>query len=727
MEIILKKIFAVLVLLLSAVSVSAAERDLYSEFNFENCLFPEYKIYSGEWKIGNPTKINKTYIDFESETDEIKPVKGNWYIENGEYVQSEEGISSTSRALLKERCTDFSLAFECIPMSEENTLMIYFECGSDNGGSSIEINSYQSKLIKNGNETVSSGSILKDNKYNVRLVSEKGSLTLYLNSIPIFSETGVNIENGRVGVGTWNSKMRYDNIEFYEIPKLGASDMLIGTGKEGLVSFGEVPEGNYAVGVRIAAGDIRRGGIGLAIRTDQDGNGIYAMLEKSSVYMVKKTANGRKILAESEFKPRSEEFYDISIASEGKNITLSVDGEKLLSAEDEAVNGTDFGIYFKDSAVYIESVTVERIKTEFPPIISEGGASYYIDSADGNDMNDGRTEKTPWRSIDRIDSLELKGGDRILLKNGGVYEGSLVLKNIKADAEILISGYGEGEPPELTSCKTAAEIENCDNIKIEGISVKLRHRGKSDNLKLGTGSGILISNSKNVFISDCTMSAERDSDSEGITAADEGSYKSLRLDNVSFEGFLKNGIVLNGELKEAESETDEDEKHWAYIYMKMLKDRGIISEYRPDDIVTLAEFSVMLISALSLEESEYRGIFSDVTSDMWYAGKLQTVSDYRLLPTEMTPGAAANASAGITREGAAAMTALALGKTSKIAAEYSDMANVSPWAAEYISVASEYGIVRGRESNMFCPKETLTRAEAAVILSRLVEFLEEGK
>lgn len=722
----MKKILAVLVLLLSAASVSAAELDLYSEFNFENCIIPEYKTHSGDWKIGNPIKPDKTYIDFEEGNGEIKPVKGIWNIESGEYVQSEEGMSSTSRALLKNECTDFSFAFDCTPMSDENTLMIYFGCGSDMGGSSIEINSYQSKLINKGKETVGTGSIFKDNTYRVRLVSEKGNLTLYLNSKPVFSESGIDAEKGKVGIGTWNSRMKYDNIEFYEIPKTGAADMLCGSGKEGLVSFAEVPEDNYVISACVAASDIRRGKIGIAARLDEDGNGIYAVVDKSSAYILKKSAEGRKVLAETEIKPRSEEFYYISLASAGKNITFGIDGEKLLSASDD-MSGGDFGIGFKDSAVYIKSVTVERIKAELPPLASEGKTSYYIDSVNGSDLNDGKSENTPWRSVDRVGSFEFKSGDKILFKSGGVYEGSLILNNIKADGEILISAYGEGNPPVLTSCKSVIEIENCNNIKIEGIEVKLRHRGTGGNAETGTGCGISVKNSENIYISACALSAESGSDSEGITAADEKSYSSLRLESVSFDGFSVNGIALGGELKEPVSEAEDMEKHWAYTYMKKLKDRGIISEYRPEDTVTLAEFSVMLISALGLEESEYRGVFADVTADMWYAKKLQTVSDYRLLPTEMTPGKKANAAEGITREGAAAMAALAMEKEAAAAAEYSDMAEASPWAAEYIAVVSENGIMSGKGDSLFCPKDTLTRAEAAVILSRLIDFREESK
>ena len=54
-------------------------------------------------------------------------------------------------------------------------------------------------------------------------------------------------------------------------------------------------------------------------------------------------------------------------------------------------------------------------------------------------------------------------------------------------------------------------------------------------------------------------------------------------------------------------------------------------------------------------------------------------------------------------------------------AEYLDSDEASSWALKSIAACLNAGVVNGRTSTMLCPKENITRAEAATIVQRLLQ------
>jgi len=72
----------------------------------------------------------------------------------------------------------------------------------------------------------------------------------------------------------------------------------------------------------------------------------------------------------------------------------------------------------------------------------------YFDATNGNDLNDGNSPQTAWKSIDKINSLTLNPGDSILLKAGEEWTGQLVLIGSgNEDNPIRLDKYGEGDKP----------------------------------------------------------------------------------------------------------------------------------------------------------------------------------------------------------------------------------------------------------------------------------------
>lgn len=75
---------------------------------------------------------------------------------------------------------------------------------------------------------------------------------------------------------------------------------------------------------------------------------------------------------------------------------------------------------------------------------------YYVDAASGNDSNSGKSPSKAWASLQKVNQIIFKPGDKILFKSGTVYYGQLELKGsgIK-EKPILMDRYGSGRKPAI--------------------------------------------------------------------------------------------------------------------------------------------------------------------------------------------------------------------------------------------------------------------------------------
>ena len=64
------------------------------------------------------------------------------------------------------------------------------------------------------------------------------------------------------------------------------------------------------------------------------------------------------------------------------------------------------------------------------------GTTYYVDSKSGSDSNDGTSESKAFKTLDKVNDLDLEPGDTVLLKKGSVFENQ-ALKFTKKTAVLL--------------------------------------------------------------------------------------------------------------------------------------------------------------------------------------------------------------------------------------------------------------------------------------------------
>lgn len=75
------------------------------------------------------------------------------------------------------------------------------------------------------------------------------------------------------------------------------------------------------------------------------------------------------------------------------------------------------------------------------------GEKYYV-SPNGNDLFDGKSKDSAWRTLDKVNSFEFNRGDCVLFEKNGMWRGGIV-----AQSGVTYSNYGEGELPLINGSK----------------------------------------------------------------------------------------------------------------------------------------------------------------------------------------------------------------------------------------------------------------------------------
>ena len=106
------------------------------------------------------------------------------------------------------------------------------------------------------------------------------------------------------------------------------------------------------------------------------------------------------------------------------------------------------------------------------------GTVYYVDADNGNDNNNGTSENTAFKSLDKVNGLTLSAGDAVLLKKGCVWTDTMLYPKGSGteDKPITISTYGEGEKPIIISgydsnagYDAAVLLKNQSYVVIDGL------------------------------------------------------------------------------------------------------------------------------------------------------------------------------------------------------------------------------------------------------------------
>lgn len=173
---------------------------------------------------------------------------------------------------------------------------------------------------------------------------------------------------------------------------------------------------------------------------------------------------------------------------------------------------------------------------------------------------------------------------------------------------------------------------------------------------------------------------------------------------------------------------------WAEEAIDELVKRGVLSgmdgkTFAPSSAVTKEQFAKMLVLALDIELIENADTgFSDVAGDRWSANYINTAKNY--LADDSFGSGSFNPEENYTREKCAYAVSMALGIGSDeknlldkniISSNFTDGGDITANLTTPVAIAAERGIVKGSDK-LLRPKGDVTRAEAAVILYRAINY-----
>ena len=175
---------------------------------------------------------------------------------------------------------------------------------------------------------------------------------------------------------------------------------------------------------------------------------------------------------------------------------------------------------------------------------------------------------------------------------------------------------------------------------------------------------------------------------------------------------------------------DLDSVLWAKASINEMRVRGVVNGksdtiFAPNDSITREEFAAIVVRAFGLGTGDTDGItFSDVNKGAWYAAYIAKAAERGIVNgmDNNNFGVGQN----VTREQIAAMLQRAVSATNKNIIPkksrigFADFMYISDYAYDAVSTLAKAEIINGTGNDNFSPKKSATRAEAVVMLHRLL-------
>ena len=168
--------------------------------------------------------------------------------------------------------------------------------------------------------------------------------------------------------------------------------------------------------------------------------------------------------------------------------------------------------------------------------------------------------------------------------------------------------------------------------------------------------------------------------------------------------------------------------HWAKNHVEAMHKKGIINgftdgTFKPDLNVTRAEFAKMIAQILALDITGDSD-FNDVADDSWYNGYVAAVAKAGIV---MGADGKFMPDKNITRQDAAVMLSRVLeykGKTyNSESFGFSDETKIAEYAKGAVNGMAHLGLITGYNGE-FAPADNTTRGQAATLLARACDYIQ---
>ncbi len=171
--------------------------------------------------------------------------------------------------------------------------------------------------------------------------------------------------------------------------------------------------------------------------------------------------------------------------------------------------------------------------------------------------------------------------------------------------------------------------------------------------------------------------------------------------------------------------------HWARQTIESMAEQNIVSgvengKFEPDREITRAEFCAIVCRAFGIDSADTDSIFSDVESGSWYERHVNAAAKAGIIRGS---DGCFKPNDNINREEMASIMMNILKykgcePNGTDAVSFADKDEISGWAKDAVEKLSGLGLLNGR-NNGFRPKDNATRAEAAAVVERLINFIKK--
>ncbi|MDR6553159.1 polysaccharide lyase family 8 super-sandwich domain-containing protein [Paenibacillus qinlingensis] len=226
------------------------------------------------------------------------------------------------------------------------------------------------------------------------------------------------------------------------------------------------------------------------------------------------------------------------------------------------------------------------------------------------------------------------------------------------------------------------------------------------------------------------QSEDREEESVGPTKSDTQSASSTPTRTM-----LRNGNSIYA-IAESHKTFSDLVEHWARTDIELLASKQIVHgvtkmNFAPERSMTRAEFVALLIRGLGLPEELKATHFTDITREDWFAGAIGAAVKAGLIDGYVD--GTFQPEGTITREQMAVLivramrivrgTEQAAVTLAQALSRFSDRNAISDWAAAAVDEAVATNILSGVSDTEFEPLAEATRAQATVILKRMLQQL----
>lgn len=191
-------------------------------------------------------------------------------------------------------------------------------------------------------------------------------------------------------------------------------------------------------------------------------------------------------------------------------------------------------------------------------IITDPSEIFYFDAELGNDDNPVNSITTPWKTLDKINSMVFEPGDSVLLRSGNTWTGQLDLSGSgNEDYPVVLTSYGSGEKPLLDgngAVGAVIQLKNLSHWTISGLEITNPATTQESRLGVlitatgGTHGGFHLDD---LYIHDVfgRYSFEmigKNTGGIGIIGENDTRFDDILIENCTIEDIVRVGIFTNG-------------------------------------------------------------------------------------------------------------------------------------------------------------------------------------